>query len=61
MHSTEVTMFLLTPEPVKTRPQPPAPSQRTVPELLLEIAYRMHATRVVAKQPEPDWRPRKSR
>jgi hypothetical protein len=32
-------------------------SARPVPELLLELAYRLHATRVVARptRPEADW------
>ena len=38
-------------------------SYRPVPEMLLELAYRLHATKVVAHVPAPvaDWRPRKSR
>jgi hypothetical protein len=38
-------------------------SRRPVSEILLELAYRLHATKVVAQFPasSADWRPRKSR
>jgi hypothetical protein len=44
----------------KGRPQVPAPT-RPVTEVLLELAYAMHATKPVAAKPASDWRPRKSR
>jgi len=53
-------MNVLTTERQKTRPQRPL-TPRPVPELLLELTYRLHATRAVATKSESDWRPRKSR
>ncbi|MFO0802630.1 MAG: hypothetical protein U0791_05840 [Gemmataceae bacterium] len=40
------------PRPVPTRP---------VTEILLELAYVLHATKPVQAKPASDWRPRKSR
>ena len=46
----------------KHTPQPERPTTtRPVRNILLELAYHLHATKAIGTRPEPDWRPRKSR
>jgi hypothetical protein len=56
-HGLEMPMIATLPAFRSPRPVPARP----VTEVLLELAYLLHATKSVQAKPPKEWRPRKSR